>query len=515
MSAKHAKRAAAKSKKPKVDAAKIVSYVVEPEVERGNLELWRTPSRTAFATVRVRDHYENHAVDSAEFRDLLGHWIFTAMGEMPSEATLKKTVRTLRGQALYGATSVERDVFHRIAELGGCVYLDLSDESWRVVEVSPTGWRVAKDPPVRFTRSQVSRPLPIPEPGGNLEGLFDFVNIRRREHQVLFLAWLVTAMQTSAAYPILALTGSQGSAKTTACRIAAALIDEASPQMVSGYSTERDLLIDAQYSHVIAIDNVSEITNQLSDAYCRLSTGSGMRRRKLYSDSTLFALSAKNPLILNSISTVAARGDLLDRMLTLRLDPIPEDRRREEARVFAEFRTKRGAILGALLSAVSAGLARLPHLEVGNLHLPRMADFATWVIACERELGFGAGEFLRAYNSNRREASDTTLEFSAIGHSVMAVADLNDFWEGSIKQLLIALNTASDELDRRNPDWPKNERALASALHRIEANLHAAGYTLQFLKRDSRSRRRIIRIDKKSKPSTVDFRADAQGVASA
>jgi hypothetical protein len=495
---------AKQDEKKKVDAAQIVLHVVQPQRERGNLELFHTPNRAAYATVKIRDHYETLEINSPEFKDLLCLWIYQALGEMPSDATLKKTLRALRGQALYGEESAERPVFHRIAEHGGCIYLDLCDPEWRVIEISPTGWWPKEDPPVRFVRSSVSRALPVPQAGGNLDDVFNFINISRREHQVLFLAWLLGALQTRSSYPILMLCGSQGSAKTTASRIAAALIDPAEPQMVSGYSSERDLLIDCLYTHVICIDNISQIDDRFSDALCRLATGSGMRRRKLYSDSTLFAVSAKSPLILNGIGQVGSRGDLLDRMITLRLDPIPENKRREEARILAEFKAKRPAILGALLSAVSTSLAKLPHMKkVGNL--PRMADFAAWVVAGEKELGFTQGEFLKAYQANRAEQSDTTLEYSPIGLPLIQLIEANGgAWQGSIKDLLAALNGKFDS-EQRDPDWPKSAKSLASALSRIDANLHSANYHIEWLRRDSRTRRRIVRLSKwKSEP--VEFR---------
>jgi len=347
-----------------------------------------------------------------------------------------------------------------------------------------------------------------------LDEVFKFVHIARREHRVLFLSWLVGALQIRASYPILMFTGSQGAAKTTACRIAAALVDPAEPQLVSGYSSERDLLVDASHSHVIAIDNVSEVDDRLSDALCRLATGSGMRRRKLYTDSSLFAVTVKKPVVLNGITQTATRGDLLDRMITLKLEAIPDSERREEAKLFAAFKAAQPALLGALLTAVSAALGKRRRLNAANL--PRMADFAAWVIACERELGFAGGEFLKAYAANRRELSDATLEFSAIGHPIMALVDAAGFWEGSVKGLLAALNAKADEQDRRDPAWPKGEKALASALSRIDANLHATGYGVRWLRRDSRTRRRIVRIDNKSKSSTVEFRAaDTEDAASA
>jgi putative DNA primase/helicase len=491
--------------KAKKDAAEeIVLRVVQPEVERGNLELFHTPSRVAFATARIKDHYENFELNSSEFKDLLCRAIYTATGSMPSDAALKKVLRILRGEALYGEKSRELPVFHRIAEASGNIYLDLCDQLWRVVEITPSGWWLKENAPVRFVRSSVSRPLPEPKRGGNLDDIFELVNINRRSDRVLFLSCMVGALQTHAAYPILFLCGSQGSAKSTAERILAGLIDPAEPQTVTGHSSERDLLIDAQFSHLICIDNLSEIKDQFSDALCRLATGSGLRRRKLYSDSTLFALSAKNPLVMNGISQIATRGDLLDRMISLKLEKIPENKRRTEETIVQEFKAKRPALLGALLDAVSVALRKQPYVKVG--HLPRMADFSTWVIAAESELGFASGEFLDAYKANRAEASDTSLEFSAIGLPVILLIDANaGSWEGSVKDLLGTLNARFDDTEKRDPDWPKNPRALRSALNRIDPNLEAAGYHVSWLKQDSHTRRRIVRIAKKS-ASPVEFR---------
>jgi putative DNA primase/helicase len=324
------------SAKQKRDAAaEIVLHVVRPEQQRGNLELFHNLNGACFATARVRDHHETMELNGPEFKDLLCRAIWKATGENPSDAVFNKILRQLRAEAKW--ESPEIAVFHRIAQMDGGIYLDLSNEMWQVVEVGPSGWWIAEDPPVRFVRSSVSRALPVPERGGDLNDIFNLVNITKRADQVLFLSWLLATFQTRAAYPILMLVGSQGSAKSTTAKIATGLIDPAEPQTVSGYSSERDLLIDSQHSHVIGIDNVSAIDDKFSDALCRLATGSGMRRRKLYSDSTLFALAAKNPLILNGISQVAVRGDLLDRMIALKLDSIPESNRREEAKVIPTY----------------------------------------------------------------------------------------------------------------------------------------------------------------------------------
>ena len=58
------------------------------------------------------------------------------------------------------------------------------------------------------------------------------------------------------------------------------------------------------------------------------------------------------------------RPDLADRAVFLTLEPIPEERRRPEAELWAAFETERPRILGALLDAVVEGLKRLPETRL-------------------------------------------------------------------------------------------------------------------------------------------------------
>lgn len=475
-----------------------------------NIELFRTRApREAYASIRMEDHFETYPIDSAEFKDWAWQYIYVTLGEIPKPSVLTDVILHMKCEALFGVKVkgtkarkiTEHPVFHRIAEVGGNIYLDLCDPGWQVIEITPTGWSVAKNPPVRFTRSPTSRALPLPVLGGNLHDIFQFVNITRRDHQVLFLSWLVGATQTRTEYPILMANGSQGSAKTTACRIAAALIDPADPQLVGEYKSGRDLMVASKYSHVMAVDNVSEITDRMSDAFCRLSTGSaGTMERQLYTNNKISAISAKRPLLLNGITQTATRGDILDRMVALRLEAVTY-----RPGIFQEFEAARPALLGALLTVVSAALRNWRGVKIENP--PRMVDFATWVVAAERELGFTEGEFLKAYRANRQDLSDVTLEFSPIGHPLMRLIDANNHgnpagsWQGSIKDLFRELGSSHD------PGWPKNEKAVAGELHRIEANLSAAGYAVKWLGKDSVTRRRIVLIEKKKKKKHAPLNA--------
>src|SRR5439155_26155152 len=86
---------------------------------------------------------------------------------------------------------------------------------------------------------------------------------------------------------------------------------------------------------------------------------------------------------------LVARGDVLDRAISLHLPPISPARRQTEAAFWAAFTHARPALLGGLLDALVGTLAVLPSVRLREL--PRLADFARFGVAVERALGWPPG----------------------------------------------------------------------------------------------------------------------------
>jgi hypothetical protein len=135
-------------------------------------------------------------------------------------------------------------------------------------------------------------------------------------------------------------------------------------------------------------------------------------------------------------------------------------------------------ILGALLDAVVVGLKNLPTVKLR--FLPRMADFATWVTACEPGLGLQPGEFLAAYAENRSEALASSLEANVIAPPLMALVRRSRRWHGTATELLRELgNLASSEI-RRQSGWPRTAAILSGTLKRLAPPLRQAGVSVDF-----------------------------------
>src|SRR5262252_5298711 len=250
------------------------------------------------------------------------------------------------------------------------LYLDLGDQSWRAVEIDATGWRIIDSPPVRFRRAAGMQPLPMPMSGGSVEKLRSFLNVKTDADSVLAVSWLLAAFRDRGPYPILALSGEQGSAKSTFTAILRALLDPNTAPLRALSREDRELFIAANNGHVLAFDNVSGLRAWISDTLCRLATGGGFAVRQLYTDQDEVLFDATRPVILNGIEDIVERPDLADRAIFLTLEPIGEERRRPEAELWAGFETERPRILGALLDAVVEGLKRLPETRLEKLPRP-------------------------------------------------------------------------------------------------------------------------------------------------
>jgi hypothetical protein len=227
----------------------------------------------------------------------------------------------LEARALFDGPA--RLVFVRVGEADGVIYVDLANDRWEAVEVTPAGWRVVVNPPVKFQRTRGMLPLPLPIRGGAIGELRPFVNVATNNDLILLLSWQVAAFRPQGPYPVLILEGEQGSAKSTTQRVMRALIDPNTAPLRAEPRDTRDLMIAARNGWVVALDNMSRLNPALSDALCRLATGGGFGTRELYTDVDEILFDAMRPVMLNGINNPVVRGDLLERavILTTAIDP--------------------------------------------------------------------------------------------------------------------------------------------------------------------------------------------------
>lgn len=442
----------------------LISYAEQAEVFHG-------PAGDAYATFAVDDHYETHPVKSKGFRGWLVRRYYGGCRKPPGAQALQDALGLLEARALFDGP--EQEVHVRIAAHEDAIYVDLANEEWEAVEITVAGWRVVDYPPVRFRRPRGMMRLPTPERGGTVEALRQFVNVGEDDAWRLLVAWLLQALRPTGPYPVLILQGEQGSAKSSVERLLRALVDPSTAPLRTTPRNERDLIIAATNSWCMAFDNISSLPPWTSDALCRLSTGGGFSARELYTDSEEVLFDATRPVILNGITDVATRPDLLDRALIVTLPPIPEEKRKPETELWRDFEWDRPAILGALFDAVSYALAAVDGVRLEGM--PRMADFAVWVTAAERALEWSPGAFMQAYSGNRSEATEQALEADVVAVAVREFMQDRGEWSGTAGELWEALNDLVDEDIRHTRVWPGAPNALSARLKRLAPALRGIG----------------------------------------
>src|SRR5262244_2025134 len=451
-------------------------------------ELFHSADGTGFADLDINGHRETWAIRAKGFRRWLARSFFDATQGAPSSEALQSALNVIEAKAHFDAP--ERMVHVRVGGVDGRIYLDLCDENWRAVEIDTTGWRVIDNPPVRFRRAAGMQSLPMPVSGGSVDTLRTFLNVKTDADFVLVVAWALAALRNRGPYPVIVLSGEQGSAKSTFSAILRALLDPNTAPLRALPREDRDLFIAASNGHLLAFDNVSGLPAWISDTLCRLATGAGFAVRQLYTDQDEVLFDAARPVILNGIEEVVNRPDLADRAVFLTLQPIPEEHRRPEQELWAAFDAARPRVLGVLLDAVVVGLKRLPETRLEKL--PRMADFALWATACETAL-WPAGTFWSAYCGNRDAAVEGVIDADPIATAVRAVMATRTVWTGTASDLLGALAEVVGERVAKSKSWPDGPRALAGRLRRAATFLRKIGIEIGF-GREGRARTRTINI---------------------
>jgi hypothetical protein len=107
-------------------------------------------------------------------------------------------------------------------------------------------------------------------------------------------------LRSGGPYPLLAIFGEQGSAKTVLSKLLKALIDPNAAPARALSREERELMIAANNGYLLAFDNLSALSLWLSDALCRLASGGSFAVRQLYTDDEEVLFEAARPILLNS-----------------------------------------------------------------------------------------------------------------------------------------------------------------------------------------------------------------------
>jgi hypothetical protein len=451
-------------------------------------ELWHDANGVGYLSFPVNGHHESWPIRSRNLRMWLANRYYEATGEAPGGQALEDGLRILEARAVNDGP--EHEPFLRVGRRDDAIYIDLANKEWSAIEVTAKAWRIVKNPPIKMCRSPSMRPLAEPSGGEMIERLRQFVNTSDDDF-MLIVAWLVMAMRERGPYPVLVLNGEQGSGKSFVSRLLRSLVDPSLAPARMVPKDDRDLVISASNSWIMCFDNLSSLPGWLSDALCRLSTGSGFATRQLNTDRDESIFEAARPIILNGIPSLTDRADLADRAIAVHLRTIPEEDRRPEDELVAEFENARPWIIGALCDALVVALANFPSVKLDRS--PRMADFVKWITAASPGLGWEQGAFLEVYDRNRKGSSESAFEADAVAVTLakMVLAEYPDGLECSASELLTKINNWAPDGLKRQKTWPQTPQGMGNRVARAGPLLRSRGFVVET--RHSTTRTIIIR----------------------
>lgn len=469
-----------------------------PRAKRGDVlsellseaELWPGADGAGYASIPWGDWREHFRIVSKDFRRWVTLRYHEKSGAALSGSALAEAVALAEAQALAkGDRGAHRRAWRRVAKHGGAIVLDLGGANpWgerRAVEITAGGWRLLEPGavPVAFLRAPDALPLPEPIAGAAQFGdLARFLNCPEGEI-LLAWAWLVTALrpfESGGAYPILALTGQQGSGKSLSSRFLQSLVDPTSLSGVAPPRDERDIYASAGARHLLAYDNLSGLRDDLADALCRIATGGAFTARALFSDFDQAAITALRPQLINGIpASIAARNDLAERCIALELSR-PAHRIAEQE-LIAQWEAARPALLGLACDAIAAALRNLDRVTREGIEgeAPRMIDAALWAEGAAEGLGIEPGAMLAAWRENRLSADRDAVALDDLARAVVALVAERDKegrepWRDDPSATKNALEAIAGEKAWRARTWPASVAAMASRLKRLAPALKAA-----------------------------------------
>lgn len=402
------------------------------------------------------------------------NWLRGLMWEEEEISIGGEALKTAAGTlASFAAKSNKvRDLHTRSAYHDGVVYYQL--KARRVARIDRDGYRIDKSPPVVFRSIPNLKPLPDPEPGGNLDTLESLINLKTDQDKRLLKAYVVTLPLPHIPRPMLRTTGVMGSGKTTAGRMIKRTLDPTSPETVR--IDPRDFLQKASHSYIVMLDNLNSIPEWGVDTLCRLVTGEADSKRSLYTDDEDFIYEMKRAVLLNGINPPTERGDAQDRTLPVELERIPDNQRRSEEGLWALFEREHGKLLGAIFETLSQTLKAKETLQLSRR--PRLADWGEYAAAAYKALGWSEEQFLKDWSTVVKVQNQDTLDGSTVAQAILGFMESRKEWTGLASDLHDKLETQAEELNinvKRDKSWPKSPSWLWRRMREVLPLLTAMG----------------------------------------
>ncbi len=433
---------------------------------------------TPYARFSVNGHSEHWPIRSKIFRSWLQRLYYQAKGKGANSDGMNQALDTIEAIAQFDGKG-EIELHNRVCKHDGAYWYDLTNDQWQTIRITETGWQVINDPPVMFRRLTHQKPQVIPDKSGTLEALNPFlVGIKKEKHKTLLKVWIASCFLPDFPHTIPVPYGEQGSGKTSVSKLMKGIIDPSVMDVLGGTGDRQEIIQNLSHHWLLAYDNLSSLSKETQNIFCRAVTGAAYSKRKLYTDDEDSLTYTRNCLILSGINYPATAPDLLDRCILIELRNLSRAGVIIKEEVLKQ-KTQEAipSILGGVFNTLVKAIQIKKALSLTNL--PRMADWTEWGYAIAEVTGSGGQSFLDAYRENIGLRNQEIISSNPVASTLASFMEDREIWIGTPSDLLGRLTQLMPEDEKKDRSWPKTANVLVRRMNELKSNLSDAGIEIE------------------------------------
>lgn len=359
-------------------------------------------------------------------------------------------------------------IHNRIAMENDAIYIDIGCRNRKVIRIDKHGWDIGYYK-VFFKRHKDMAELPIPERGGNIFDIIPFMPPLPKRDRCLALSWLIASFFPNIERAFLLVEGENGSGKTTLTKLLKSLIDPTNKGALAYKDNAAMMAQNIDHHCIPLIDNVTKISQSVSDLFCAAYSGGGDTKRKQYTDDEDFIFTLTGNLIFTAVHLKYPKSDFINRCYKIET-AMTKSTYRSKQQFEKKFKTEKAWLFGAVLGAVSKTMSEVEKSQPeANF---RTVDFDHRAMAAAEVIGYGKDFFREARSYCEkikvRSISNNTPILNAI---IQFLSTNNGYFEGRMTHFINMLRGSGVPMD----EVTKNAAAFSKKINEMQPELKTAG----------------------------------------
>lgn len=408
-----------------------------------------------------------------------------------SQKIIKECIFNYQGELIRTLPQKDTSLRIQMDEEDRIIRIDIGDPEYHYYEITSKTWKICSDGYKYFTRNSMQAELPIAKRKGNIELLFNHCRIPKDSKNV-FLSYVGCSF-IDIIHPCLIFEGVAGSSKSTVSTMLKMLID---PCVNNAPCIFPKNLADLKYvysnQYFAAYDNLEQLNTKQSNLICSVVTGSQEFNKKLYANYETNVFNLRQPVVLNGISNIATKNDLLERAIVIELPAIDKTERKSERSVMRAYEEDLPSILGGILNLLVKTLATYEYDAVKNPN--RLADFEEYgYYFCEAWKKGEGKVFREQYDSLLNRQLKGFKKNTHLVDVIVTFLSVNDYeWEGTMANFTTDLKNFLGLVDYRETKIPSTPNRLSREMNKLESEFKKANVIVE--KSKTRNNSNYIRM---------------------